>query len=140
MNDEFQTRALRLLAEDAQLADGATRVLHALITASPVALRGEETMVPVAHVVARLRDPGERRRGDADADALLETLEDVAAAQWKMPSWRGFAVGVFINSYWMGRDAVFLHFQIDDGFIDALDQIRLKLASGSRDLPNRGGH
>jgi hypothetical protein len=63
---------------------------------------------------------------------MADALDDVAQACWKMPSWRGFTTGSFLENYRVSSESGMLHFQIDGGFILALEKI-------SRDLARAAG-
>lgn len=45
-----------------------------------------------------------------------------------MPSWRGFTTGSFLENYRVSSESGLLHFQIDGGFILALEKISRALA------------
>jgi hypothetical protein len=67
-------------------------------------------------------------RNTAGLDAMADALDDVAQACWRMPSWRGFTTGSFLDHYRVSSESGLLHFQIDGGFILALDRISRHLA------------
>jgi hypothetical protein len=132
ISNKYQIRALRLLAEDARLSDRSTDLLAGLVLLNPVALRGEPTMMPTAEVTDLLGiEHAETGRNAPGPEAMAEALADMAQASWSMPSWRGFTNGAFLENYRLSRRSVLLHFQIDGGFILALERISRHLADNA---------
>jgi hypothetical protein len=128
MECTYRTRAFRLLAEDARLTARTTRVLHALITASPVALRGEPTMVPRVALIEAMRGDAAHASGIATTeDALLDALEEVADSYWSMPDGLGVSTGFFLDSFALSNLSGFVHFQFDHDFVMVLEQISRQL-------------
>jgi len=126
MECTYRTRAFRLLAEDARLTSRTTRVLQALITASPVALRGEPTMVPRVELIDAMLGDTVHAIATTE-DALLDALEEVADAYWSMPGSLGVSTGFFLDSFGLSRLSGFVHFQFDHDFVMALEQISRQL-------------
>nr|WP_314543365.1 hypothetical protein [uncultured Massilia sp.] len=122
--NEYHIRALRLLAEDARLTNRTTDLLAGLVLLNPVALRGEPTMMPISELMEILGlEHASTGRNTPGPDAMADALHDVAQACWRMPSWRGFTTGSFLEHYWVSSGSGLLHFQIDGGFIVALERI-----------------
>lgn len=122
--NEYHIRALRLLAEDARLTNRTTDLLAGLVLLNPVALRGEPTMIPISELMEILGlEHASTGRNTPGPDAMTDALHDVAQACWRMPSWRGFTTGSFLEHYRVSSESGLLHFQIDGGFILALDRI-----------------
>jgi hypothetical protein len=125
----YHIRALRLLAEDARLTYRTTDLLAGLVLLNPVALRGEPTMMPMSELMEILGlEHASTGRNTPGPDAMAGALDDVAKACWRMPSWRGFTTGSFLEHYRVSSESGLLHFQIDGGFILALDRISRHLA------------
>jgi len=128
MEYTYRTRAFRLLAEDARLPGRTTRVLQALLTASPVALRGEPTMVPRAALLEALRgDAADGGNMAATEDALLEVLEDVADSYWRVSEGQSVSTGFFLDSFGLSHLSGFVHFQFDHDFVTVLELISRQL-------------
>jgi hypothetical protein len=128
MEYTYRTRAFRLLAEDARLSNRTTRVLHALMTASPVALRGEPTMVPrVALIEAMRGDAANGCGAAATEDALLDVLEEVADSYWCLTEGQSVATGFFLDSLVLSHLSGFVHFQLDHDFVTVLELISRQL-------------
>jgi hypothetical protein len=127
--NEYHIRALRLLAEDARLTDRTTDLLAGLVLLNPVALRGEATMMPASELMEILGlEYASTGHGKPGLDAMTDALDEVVQACWRMPSWRGFTTGSFLEHYRVSGKTGLLHFQIDGGFILALDRISRHLA------------
>jgi hypothetical protein len=127
--NEYHIRALRLLAEDARLSNRTTDLLAGLILLNPVALRGEATMMPTSELMEILGlEHASTGHSNPGLDTMTDALDDVAQACWRMPTWRGFTTGSFLEHYRVSSESGFLHFQIDGGFILALDRISRHLA------------
>lgn len=139
MQQTYLMRALRLMAEDARFTDRTTRVLYALVTANPVARRGEPTMIPSA-ALAPLLNGGRCgvTRDEGAVDDVLAALGEVDAARWHIPSLPGCAISALIKKYWVSQQSRLLHFQIAPGFIATLDLISDQLANKSGDFPLGG--
>jgi hypothetical protein len=130
--NEYHIRALRLLAEDARLTDRSADLLAGLVLLNPIALRGEPTMMPTAELMELLGiEHASTGRNAPGPDAMADALDDMAQASWRMPSWRGFTTGTFLENYQVSSESGLLHFQIDDGFLHALDRISRHLARGA---------
>lgn len=128
MEYTYCTRAFRLLAEDARLTARTTRVLQALITASPVALRGEATMVPRGALMEAMCGDTANVGGIAATEAaLLDALEEVADSYWSMRGGLGVASGFFLDSFSLSHLSGFVHFQFDHDFVLVLEQISRQL-------------
>ena len=128
MQCTYRTRAFRLLAEDARLTPRTTRVLLALITASPVALRGEPTMVPRVSLIEAMRgDVAHASDIATTEDALLDVLDEVADSFWTMSGYLGVSSGFFLDSFGLSQLSGFVHFQFDHDFVMALEQISRQL-------------
>lgn len=124
----YRTRAFRLLAEDARLSARTTRVLQALITASPVALRGEATMVPRGALIEAMRGDAAQASGIATTEAtLIDALQEVADSYWSLHSGPGVASGFFLDSFGLSHLSGFVHFQFDHDFVLVLEQISRQL-------------
>lgn len=128
MEYTYCTRAFRLLAEDARLTTRTTRVLQALITASPVALRGEATMVPRDALIEAMRGNAAQASGIATTEtALLDALEEVADSYWSLRGGSGVASGFFLDSFGLSHLSGFVHFQFDHDFVLVLEQLSRQL-------------
>lgn len=128
MESTYRARAFRLLAEDARLTSRTACVLQALITASPVALRGEPTMVPRVALIEAMRGDTAHVIGIAPTeDALLDALEEVADSYWSMPEGQGVSTGFFLESFGLSKLSGFVHFQFDHDFVVVLEQISRQL-------------
>jgi hypothetical protein len=128
MEYTYRTRAFRLLAEDARLPCRTIRVLQALLTASPVALRGEPTMVPRAALIEAMRgDAADGAGTAANEDALLEVLEDVADSYWRVSEGQSVSTGFFLDSLDLSHLSGFVHFQFDHDFVTVLELIGRQL-------------
>jgi hypothetical protein len=128
MDHTYCTRAFRLLAEDARLPGRTTRVLHALLTASPVALRGEPTMVPRVALIEAMRGDATTGCGAAAAeDALLEVLEEVADSYWRVSEGQNVSTGFFLDSFGLSHLSGFVHYQFDHDFVTILELISRQL-------------
>lgn len=129
MTNEYHIRALRLLAEDARLTDRMTDLLAGLILMNPVALRGEPTMMPCAELMGILGiGPLGNGQEEHGIEEMAGALGDMVQARWSLPSRHGFTTGSFLDSYQVSSESGFLHFQINGGFIRALEKIIRHLA------------
>jgi hypothetical protein len=127
--NEYHIRALRLLAEDARLTNRTADLMAVLVLLNPVALRGEPTMMLTSELMEILGlEHASTGRNAPGLDAMADALHDVAQACWRMPSWRGFTTGSFLEHYRVSSESGLLHFQIDGGFILALERISRHLA------------
>lgn len=139
MQHTYLMRALRLMAEDARFTERTTQVLYALITANPVARRGEPTMMPSAALVPLLSaDPSAQARDSGAADDVLAAMHEVDAARWHIPSLPGCAISALFKKYWVSKQSRLLHFQIAPGFIATLDLISDQLAKKSGNFSPSG--
>jgi hypothetical protein len=128
MEYTYRTRAFRLLAEDARLTTRTTRVLHALMTATPVALRGEPTMVPRVVLIEALRGDAANGCGPAvTEEALLEMLEEITDSYWRLTEGQSVAAGFFLDSFCLSHLSDFVHFQFDHDFVMVLELISRQL-------------
>lgn len=136
MEDKYCMRALRLLAEDARLTARARSLLVTLVWATPIALRGHATMIPLSELVSTLNTESADLiwNGVAERD-VINALEEVDAAYWSMPSLEGAAIGTFLNGYTLSADSGLLHFQIDINLIAAIEQIGRQLQADSNEPP-----
>lgn len=128
MEHTYQSRAFRLLAEDARLPCRTIRLLQALLTASPVALRGEPTMVPRVALIEAMR--GDATSGcvtPAVEDALVEVLEEVADSYWRVSEGKSVSTGFFLDSFGLSHLSGFVHFQFDHDFVTVLELISRQL-------------
>jgi hypothetical protein len=128
MEYTYRTRAFRLLAEDARLPSRTTRVLQALLTANPVALRGEPTIVPRAALLEAMCGDAANGAGTAATeDGLLEVLEEVADSYWRVSEGQSVSTGFFLDSSGLSHLSGFVHFQFDHDFVTILELISRQL-------------
>lgn len=132
IHTEYHIRALRLLAEDARLSDRSTDLLAGLVLLNPVALRGEPTMMPASELMDLLGiEHAATGRNAPGPEAMADALDDMAQATWSMPAWRGFTTGAFLENYRLSGRSGLLHYQMDGGFILALERISRHLAGNA---------
>ena len=135
LDNIYCTRALRLLAEDARMTVRTRHLLAVLVRATPVALRGYATMVPMAELVALLNTaPADDAWYGGTEQDVLATLEDIEAAHWSMPDPQ-IEIGSFLNGHALSEDSGLLHFQIDLDFIAAIERISRQLRANSTRPP-----
>jgi hypothetical protein len=136
LNTKYDMRAVRLLAEDARLTPLTKRVLIRLVWATPVALRGHATMIPLAELLHRLNmEAGDAVWHSADEPDVLNAIDELDEAHWSMPSLEGAAIGSFLNGHSLSSTSGLLHFQIDNNLIAALDEISQQLQTDSNGPP-----
>lgn len=129
MTNKHHIRALRLLAEDARLTDRLTDLLAGLVLINPVALRGEPTLMPSTELMGVLGiDHAGRGRERLAVKEMTDALGDMAQARWSLPSRHGVLSGTFLDNYQISSESGFLHFQMNNGFIRALEKISRHLA------------
>ncbi|WP_036168311.1 hypothetical protein [Massilia sp. 9096] len=135
MKTNYDMRAVRLLAEDARLRPLTRHVLVTLVWATPVALRGHATMIPLSELLRRLNtEADDPWRGTAEPE-VLSAIDELDEAHWSMPSLEGAAIGSFLNGHTLSEASGLLHFQIDNNLIAALDQISQQLQADSDGPP-----
>lgn len=136
MEPQYCMRALRLLAEDARLTARTRSLLVTLVWATPVALRGHSTMIPLSKLIGTLNTEAADTvwQGGTDRD-VMNALDEVDAAHWSMPSLKGAAIGSFLNGHTLSAESGLLHFQIDNNFIAAIEHISQQLQADSNEPP-----
>lgn len=136
MENIYRVRALHLLAEDARLKPQTKQLVLALLDATPVALRGYATMMPMSALMTVLKtDAMDSAWHDGTEEEVLQALDDVDTAHWSMPSLRGSAIGSFLKGHALSVDSGLLHFQIDNDLIAALEEISQQLQANSNEPP-----
>lgn len=136
MEHQYCMRALRLLAEDARLTARTRSLLVMLVWATPVALRGHSTMIPLSELIRALNtEAADTAWQNGTERDILNALDEVDAAHWSMPSLEGAAIGSFLNGHSLSAESGLLHFQVDNNFIAALEQISQKLQADSNEPP-----
>ena len=137
MTDHYRVRALRLLTEDARLGRPAQRLFEALVGATPVARRGDATMVPMCNLIATVRaDAGDEVQHSETAQDTLAALDEIDSAYWGMPSIEGSDIGSFLNGYTSSEASGLLHFQIDSDLLAVVDDIRRQLKGNAGKPPD----
>jgi hypothetical protein len=133
---DYDMRAVRLLAEDARLTPLTRRVLMTLVWATPVALRGHATMIPLSELLRRLNTAtGDSPWHGTAEPEVLNAIDELDEAHWSMPSLEGAAIGSFLNGHALSATSGLLHFQIDNNLIAALEQISQQLQADSGGPP-----
>ncbi|WP_075791475.1 hypothetical protein [Massilia putida] len=136
MENKYCMRALHLLAEDARLTARTRHLVVTLIWATPVALRGHATMIPLSELISALSTETADAvwHGVSDRD-VMNALEEVDVAHWRMPSLEGAPIGSFLNGHALSAESGLLHFQIDNNLIAAIEQISQQLQADSNEPP-----
>lgn len=136
MENKYCMRALRLLADDARLTGRTRCLLVTLMRATPVALRGHATMIPLSELISALNTETAEAvwHGWSECE-VMNVLDEVDAAHWSMPSLKGATIGSFLNGHELSAKSSLLHFQIDSSLIAALEQIGQRLQADSNEPP-----
>lgn len=136
MENEYCMRALRLLAEDARLNARTRHLLATLMWATPVALQGYATMLPLAELIGALHTTGtDPAWSGATESDVLHAMDELDTAHWSMSSLQGAVIGGFLNGHALSAESGLLHFQIDNNFIAAIEKISQQLQANSQEPP-----
>lgn len=124
--------AFSLLAQDMKLTDIEQRVVVALLDATPIAITGKETMMPIADLCAALDLPFQRlgRSGRLQSAQKAAELLMVMAHKTRTiniatvpgeEQWVGFSLIQEVN---FSHNSSFLHYTLNLAFITTMKQLK----------------
>lgn len=122
------TTAFSLLAQDMELTENEQRIIIALLSATPVAVTGQETMVPMSRLCVEIGLPldglNQRMRGETTHE-VTELLMDLACKTISINTAKGGVSFSLIQGIFLGSDSYFLNYTVNLTFINIMKHLKV---------------
>jgi hypothetical protein len=118
------TTAWQILQQEWKLSAPDARILTMLLTETPVALRGEEAMVPLSKLLPGSPRPlraGHQLRTDSEKSELSGLLQKSWTVEFPEERFIGFP---FVCSFMFVNDSQFMRYTLSSGLISTLKALK----------------